>query len=302
MNVTETFTRPATRPTAVAGTTGPAPATPQPPARAEARPHPQPPAGLGADLPDGLRAGLHALLLEADGHLQSVYQARVSHPKAVTITQLQPHTTCAVASGVSKQLATVNAVLNRQIPAGPSVARQAASAIRALLKKATQPDVRDHLTDVLARLDARAGDPIAERRETAELEAQSLQFEKTAEERLRNSPGVYVYTYPHYWTHPYEPGTERRLLKVGKTDGAFARIRAQVRQTGAPEEPLLLRVYLAPDPADTERTFHRLLDAAEHNRSQGSTVGREWFNTTIDFCDEIAGALHLQVLAADVPS
>lgn len=270
----------------------PGPATPA----KKPRPDPRSSAGSGADLPDGLRAGLHALLMEAGGQLQSVYQARVNHPEAVTVAQLHPHTTSVVAGGVSNRLATVQAVLSRQIPAGPSVARQAASSVRGLLKKATQPDVREHLTGVLAQLEDRANDPAAERRETEELQADSRQFEKTAEERLRNSAGVYVYTYPHYWTHPYEPGTERRLLKIGKIDGAaFARTRAQAVQTGAPEDPLLLRVYLTPDPSVTEQTFHRLLDAAEH---QGTAVGREWFTTTIEFCDEIARALRLQVLAA----
>jgi hypothetical protein len=110
-----------------------------------------------------------------------------------------------------------------------------------------------------------------------------------------------VYTYPHYWKYPFVPGTTRRLLKIGKTDqGAFHRVRAQARQTGAPEDPLLLRVYVSPDPAESERTFHRLLDAAEHSRSEGWGAGREWFATTLEFCDEVARALRLQVLAAEV--
>ncbi len=91
---------------------------------------------------------------------------------------------------------------------------------------------------MLADLDERAGDPTAERRETEELEARSIELERAAEEQLRNSAGVYVYTYPHYWTYPYEPNTERRLLKVGKTDGAaFARIRTTSSGQSAAEEP-----------------------------------------------------------------
>lgn len=261
------------------------------------------PAGLGEHLAGTVRSGLHELLWTADGQLRSVYQARVAHPEAVTPTQLHPYTSCSGAGSVSNRLAAVNAIFNEQLPAGPSVARQAAATVRGLLKKATAAEVRSHLTHVLTQLDERAGDPTAERREAAELEARSIQLENAAEEQLRSSAGVYVYTYPHYWTYPYEPGTERRLLKIGKTDGAaFARIRAQVRQTGAPEDPLLLRVYLTDRPAATEQTFHRLLDAAEHSRSAGATVGREWFCTTIDFCDEIAAALGLDILAADLPA
>lgn len=260
------------------------------------------PPDLGPELPEQMRADLHQLLWEADGQLQSVYQARVEHPESRTPTQLLPHTTCAVAGAVSGRLAAINAVFNQQMPSGPSVARETASTVRVLLKRVTRPELRAHLTAVLIQLEDRASDPTAKRHETEELELQSIQLEKTAEEQLRSSPGVYVYTYPHYWTYPFEPDTQRRLLKVGKTDGAaFARIRAQVRQTGAPEDPLLLRVYLTDDPAATERIFHRLLDAAEHSRSQGAIVGREWFCTTIDFCDEIARALNLQALTAAVP-
>jgi hypothetical protein len=162
-------------------------------------------------------------------------------------------------------------------------------------------DVRAYLNIVLVALDELAGDANAALREEAEIEARSAQLESEAEKKLRNASGVYIYTYPHYWRHPYVPGTERRLVKVGKTDGAaFTRIRAQARQSGAPEEPLLLRVYVAPEPGVSERSFHRLLDAAEHSRNEGATAGREWFSTTLEFCDEIAAALRLEVLAADV--
>jgi len=259
------------------------------------------PDGLGDGLPDSLREDLHELLLRAGGQLQSTYEARVSHPQLQTPKALLPHTDCSTAGSVSSRLAVINAVFDRQMPGGPSTARQTASSIRGLLKLGPNDDVRGYLNIVLVALDDLAGDASASLREEAEIEARSLQLESEAEKKLRNASGVYVYTYPHYWKHPYVPGTERRLLKVGKTDGAaFVRIRAQARQTGAPEEPLLLRVYVAPEPGTSERSFHRLLDAAEHSRNEGATAGREWFSTTLEFCDEIAAALRLEVLAADV--
>jgi hypothetical protein len=289
----------------IEGTVMPTPAAPQGPPAAPPPPAPPRPKvvphGLGDGLPDSLRADLHELLLRAGGQLQSTYEARMAHPDLPAPKALLPYTDCSTAGSVSSRLAVINAVFNRQMPGGPSIARQTAASVRALLKLGPNDEVRAYLNIVLVALDELAGDANAALREEAEIEARSAQLESEAEKKLRNTAGVYVYTYPHYWKHPYVPGTERRLLKVGKTDGAaFTRIRAQARQAGAPEEPLLLRVYVAPEPGMSERSFHRLLDAAEHSRNEGATAGREWFSTTLEFCDEIAAALRLEVLAADV--
>jgi hypothetical protein len=289
----------------IEGTVMPAPAAPQGPPAAPAPPAPPRPKvvphGLGDGLPDSLRADLHELLLRAGGQLQSTYEARMAHPDLQMPKALLPYTDCSTAGSVSTRLAVINAVFNRQMPGGPSIARQTAASVRGLLKLGPNDEVRAYLNIVLVALDELAGDANAALREEAEIEARSAQLESEAEKKLRNAAGVYVYTYPHYWKHPYVAGTERRLLKVGKTDGAaFTRIRAQARQAGAPEEPLLLRIYVAPEPGVSERSFHRLLDAAEHSRNEGATAGREWYSTTLEFCDEIAAALRLEVLAADV--
>jgi len=295
----------------IEGTVMPTPSAPSAPPSAPPAPPPAPapapprgrsvPGGLGDGLPDSLRADLHELLLRAGGQLQSTYEARLAHPDAQAPKALLPYTECSTAGAVSARLAVINAVFNRQMPGGPSTARQTGSAVRGLLKLGPNDEVRAYLNIVLVALDELAGDANAALREEAEIEARSAQLESEAEKKLRNASGVYIYTYPHYWKHPYVPGTERRLLKVGKTDGAaFTRIRAQARQAGAPEEPLLLRVYVAPEPGASERSFYRLLDAAEHARNEGATAGREWFSTTLEFCDEIAAALRLEVLAADV--
>ncbi len=54
------------------------------------------------------------------------------------------------------------------------------------------------------------------------------------------------------------------------------------------EDPLLLRVY--------ETTDLTALDAAGHDRSVGTAAGKEWFVTTLEFCDAIAPVLGLSVL------
>jgi hypothetical protein len=273
----------------------PAPREQQPAAAAQGQPAAQGRSGDGAvrgdGLPDPLRAELHELFLHSGAQLRSTYQAHLGRPDLATPSALLPFTDCATAGAVAGRLAVINAVLHYRRPGGPATARQTASAVRGMLKRATDTS-RTHLTGVLAALDELAGDPTAAQREDADLGAAAARLE----DALHTSPGVYVYTYPHYWRHPYVPGTERRLLKLGKTGGAtFAQLRAQARQIGAPEDPLLLRVYVTDEPGASEHTFHRLLDAAEHTR------GEEWFSTTLEFCDEIATALRLEILEADVP-
>ena len=90
----------------------------------------------------------------------------------------------------------------------------------------------------------------------------------------------------------------RTLLKVGRSDSdIIVRFRTQTRTTALPEEPILLRIYrvtgIATSPV--ENSFHRLLEAADHNRSVARSAGREWFLTSTRFLDEIARVLGLDV-------
>jgi hypothetical protein len=50
-----------------------------------------------------------------------------------------------------------------------------------------------------------------------------------------------------------------------------------------------------PTSADVERTFHRLLEAADHDRSKARTGGTEWFLTSVKFLDEVAAKFKLEV-------
>jgi mycoredoxin len=54
---------------------------------------------------------------------------------------------------------------------------------------------------------------------------------------------------------------------------------------------------LTDEPVEVEKAFHRLIVAAEDSRSEGRTTGREWFVTTLEFCDAIADAMGLKKLA-----
>lgn len=250
------------------------------------------PENLGAELEDDLRQKLHLLLLRGWGQLSDVYRAMVKLPDAGP-TELLPLTACANSGVVGNRRVVVFAIMNEVEPNAASVARQAASTVRSMLKQASDPAVVSHLATVLATLEAVATNTQAVVEESVQLESDSAELATT----LKQATGVYVYTYPHYWRHPYIPDSERRLLKVGRTtDKAWSRVVSQARQTGMPEDPLLLRVYTTEDPTATEKSFHMLLDAAEHQRSVGTAVGTEWFVTTLDYCDAVATALKLHVV------
>jgi hypothetical protein len=250
------------------------------------------PEKLGAELDDDLRQKLHLLLLRGSGQLSDVYRAMVKLPDAGP-TELLPLTSCANSGVVGNRRVVVFAIMNEAEPNAASVARQAASTVRSMLKQASDPAVASHLAIVLATLEAVATNTQAVVEESVQLESDSAELATT----LKQATGVYVYTYPHYWRHPYIPDSERRLLKVGRTtDKAWSRVVSQARQTGMPEDPLLLRVYTTEDPTATEKSFHMLLDAAEHQRSVGTAVGTEWFVTTLDYCDAVATALKLHVV------
>jgi hypothetical protein len=120
--------------------------------------------------------------------------------------------------------------------------------------------------------------------------------------RVERAGGVYVFTYPTYYRYPRHDldHPPRHLYKIGHTTGdSHTRVLAQGCQTGAPEDPIVVRIYRHPQrsPAAVERWFHHLLESAGHihpdaNRAIGGT---EWFATTEQFLDAIA-----EFLGADV--
>ncbi len=100
--------------------------------------------------------------------------------------------------------------------------------------------------------------------------------------------------------YKYDPDSDRTLIKVGKSDrDVIQRFREQTRTTALPEEPVLLRIYESKDRdrslASIERTFHEILEAADHDRSTARTGGTEWFLTSLKFLDKIAFVLGLTI-------
>lgn len=71
----------------------------------------------------------------------------------------------------------------------------------------------------------------------------------------------------------------------------------QVRVAWAPEQPVLLRAYVTAEPAGTELAFQRLLESADHGGAVSSGGGRGWFATSLEFLDEIADVLGIEIKA-----
>ena len=119
----------------------------------------------------------------------------------------------------------------------------------------------------------------------------------TRSAEAKGVPGVYVYSLPHYLAHHVDSDTRRTLFKVGHSSvDAFGRANAQGRFTALPEDPILLRIYPCDQSAKAEAEFHGRLSQAGHLRPGPTTrAGIEWFLTKIDFLDNIANELGLEI-------
>lgn len=198
----------------------------------------------------------------------------------------------------------IASLVNGEVPAKPTSAKQVASALRGFAKR-HEESLSEHtierLQGLAERCDRVANDPLAIAQED------SVDQKRTEEIEKRGTSGIYVYTYPHYWRHPVlatethdgtgAEGRERTYFKVGVSGRDVAeRIESQMRGTAVPEEPVLFRIYTAastPDDNLPEKRFHKHLRAADHGRNVSRAHGREWFLTHLDFLDDTADILGL---------
>lgn len=239
------------------------------------------------ELEDALRANEGLL-----GEVFASYEQGLTSPTAIAESGVSTNP-----GRIGNLLQVVLAILEGDFPKSPYRAREAASSTRALIRRnpGLSEAARKWLWEVAARCDELAEDAQALAEEEEALSEQSSRVEG----ELAVSGGVYVYTLPHYWRYPYKD--ERHLFKVGQTDGdPDRRILAQAK-TGTPERPVFVRLYRSVDtksPAELEKVFHALLDAAGHERSWGPGR-REWFATTTNFLDTIASVLGLDKVGSD---
>jgi hypothetical protein len=198
---------------------------------------------------------------------------------------------------VWRQKRIARALVEGNLPTAPTVALRAARRFRSILKSETvSDDARTYLQTNLDELERRANDEDARARETEFAKEQTQQAES------RDEPGIYVYALPHYLRYPFEPGSGRTLLKVGRSDSdVIKRFNSQTRTTALPEEPVLLRIYRINETstARAESDFHRLLESADHSRNVARSAGREWFVTSTRFLDEIARVMRLPIVVVN---
>lgn len=185
---------------------------------------------------------------------------------------------------------TIKALTDGTIPAGPTLALQSARRLRTLLKRTDlSPELRADWVLLEEQLTARADDHVA-------VEAEEVATAKaTTEAELTGTPGIYVYTLPHYLKYPVDLESGKTYLKVGHSSrDVLHRAKSQGRFTALPEDPILLRVYPVDASNEAEKEFHEWLRMADHQGARTRRGGTEWFLTSTKFLDHIAAHLGLE--------
>lgn len=240
---------------------------------------------------DGVRDEISRYLTADETRLGDVYRLRERGLNPAEIAAELDITTVGFAYSYGQQL---DALLDGTLPRKSAhIARQTAARVRTLMKgKHWSPAARTWLDDLERQLDAIGSDEATLARE------EDVARHRTEEVEDSGTPGIYVYSLPHYLRHPYDPERGHTLLKVGRSEvDVFQRTAQQRRTTALPEDPLLLRVYRTSpeDAAEVERYFHTFLEDADHLRNRSSRAGREWFLTTTKFLDRLAHEKGLKI-------
>ena len=190
---------------------------------------------------------------------------------------------------------TIAALIEGALPTGPTLAQQAARRVRTLLKRDDLSDeLRSDWVELERQLTLRAEDRVATEAEDAATAKATMDAEATG------TPGIYVYTLPHYLKYPVDPDTGKTYLKVGHSSrDAIHRANAQARFTALPEDPILLRIYPTTDSGTVESRFHEWLRMADHHGARTRRGGTEWFLTSTKFLDHIAESLSLEQLTVN---
>jgi hypothetical protein len=210
--------------------------------------------------------------------------------------------------GAAANLARVVRYVQEGVPPkAPSVAASTARSLGGVLRD--NPDLSSEAASYLRALrdlaDTVERDDDAVAGEVSQLTSASDELT----EKVEKLGGVYVYTFPTYLRVPAKADPERFWLKIGQTGRVVEkRVSDQLRSTAMPEDPVILRVYTdlkgeavgsEVDYAALEKKFHKLLMSAGHSKTSARSGGTEWFATTLEFLDEIAETLALEIETRD---
>lgn len=243
---------------------------------------------------DSVRDSIVEILRADDTRLGDVYRLGEAGKSA---TEIADELGVGTSGFVSNYKTMIAAMLDGTLPVSTSVSAQIASRLRNWLKDPSfEPETRAYLEDLHTSLLTRADDVAAKTIEDERAKQQTKDVEE------QNVPGIYVYTLPHYLRYPFDPGSGRTLLKVGRSErDTFQRVAGQTRITALPEDPVLLRVYPTElgQSAGVEANFHSWLDDANHDRSRSRRGGTEWFLTSLRFLDRIAKSNDLEIVVVN---
>lgn len=238
-------------------------------------------------------------LNKESGRLGDVWKLREKNPQEIA-EELSVRTPGFVYS--NRRI--IDALVDGVRPTKPTPAQQVASAVRAFAarhKNSLRGRAVSRLENLAEACEQVAQDPRAIQQEDSDDDARTQEAERS------DTPGIYVYTYPHYRRHPVLPGVSydgtgsktqpRTYFKIGMSGrGVKERIKDQMRGTAAPERPSLERIYTASPESDLktlEKRLHTHLHCADHGRERSCGHGTEWFLTHLKFVDDTALLLSL---------
>lgn len=234
------------------------------------------------------RAEVERILAQDQSVLGNVWRYE---QEGLTPTEMMEREGVGTVGFVYSYRSLIRTLVNGEVPSSPTLSIQNARRVRSWLKKLPLSDeLRSDLVDLESRLMSRGSDAAAQ---SDEVDA-AVQETKKAE--ADGTPGIYVYTLPHYLRYPVDPDSRRTLLKVGHSStDAYYRAGSQGRLTALPEDPILLRIYPAEASAAVEKEFHEWLRAADHSGTRTQRGGSEWFLTSTKFLDRIARSKSLEI-------
>ena len=211
-------------------------------------------------------------------------------------------------SGHAGNLARVVSFIQNGVPPqAPSRAAVAGRSIGGLLRD--NPELSSEASLHLQALRQLADSVEKDDEAVAGEQTQLQEASEELTEKVERLGGVYAYTFPTYLKVPAKYDPERFWLKIGQTGRVVEkRVLDQLRSTAMPEDPVILRVYTDPkgdevgsevDYGALEKKFHKLLMSAGHSKTSARSGGTEWFATTLEFLDEIADTLDLDIETRD---
>lgn len=182
---------------------------------------------------------------------------------------------------VHKNRRHIQAIIGDVLPEKPTPAKECKDALRGFIKRGQGYLSKETIQTLEKRIEE--CDRRASNRQ--DLEEEDAKVERETSQAIESGiTGIYVYTYPHYYRHPFVQGKDgetddRTYLKIGMSEkDAFKRVMQQ--KTGMPEPPMILQIWKVKDDSEIkeiEKKIHDHLRTVGHGENLSKR--REWFLT-----------------------